>query len=239
MAKGSMDIAHLGSGLGEPQLRVPAAQVGRHVRTRDARLLDEIERLTRIDRAELARVANKHEPPDASKVGQRYQAFLVVVRDHRGFVEDQHPVAERFLRLSLKGGISRIFQQRRPALEQPSQGHRGDAGIALQQLHQGVLNREPDDLLAFLAEDLRHGLQNTALARACYALDGDCPVGRGENQARSPFLACVEVDTVIDGSDRLDPCACFIAVEKGSNCIPPGFDRGENAMLASERIARG
>ena len=88
-----MDIARLSSGLGETQLRVPAAQVGGHVCARDARLLDEIEGFARIDRAELARVANKNKPPDAGKVAQRHETFLVVVRDHRSFVEDQDPVA--------------------------------------------------------------------------------------------------------------------------------------------------
>lgn len=51
-------------------------------------------------------------------------------------------------------------------------------------------------------------------------------------------MATIEVDAVIDGSDGLDPCACLIASEKG-NSVPPGFDRGENAMLARERITRG
>ena len=81
-----MDVARLSSGLGETQLRVPAAQVGCHVCARDARLLDEIEGFARIDRTELARVANKNKPPDAGKVAQRHEAFLVVVRDHRSFV---------------------------------------------------------------------------------------------------------------------------------------------------------
>src|SRR3546814_20308031 len=49
----------------------------------------------------------------------------------------------------------------------------------------------------------------------------------------------MEIDAVIHGSDGLDTCACLIASEKGGHGVPPGFDRGENAMLARERITRG
>src|SRR3546814_4931605 len=76
--------------------------------------------------------------------------------------------------------------------------------------------------------------RSTALARTGDTLDGDCPVGRAEDQAGGRFLATIEFDAVIDGSDGLDPCACLIASEKGGHGVPPGFDRGENAMLRSE-----
>ena len=87
-----------------------------------------------------------------------------------------------------------MLQQRCPALEQARQSHRANTSVALQHLHQGVLDGEPDDLLALLTKDLRHGLQDTALTSTCYALDGDRPVGRGEDQPGSGFLSVIEVD---------------------------------------------
>src|SRR3546814_17021123 len=77
------------------------------------------------------------------------------------------------------------------------------------------------------------------ISDVCSSDLGDCPVGRTEDQAVGRFLATIEFDAVIDGSDGLDPFACLIASEKGGHGVPPGFDRGENAMLARERITRG
>src|SRR3546814_20649821 len=77
------------------------------------------------------------------------------------------------------------------------------------------------------------------ISDVCSSDLGDCPVGRAEDQAGGRFLATIEFDAVIDGSDGLDPCACLIASEKGGHGVPPGFDRGENAMLARERLTRG
>src|SRR3546814_5253626 len=66
------------------------------------------------------------------------------------------------------------------------------------------------------------------ISDVCSSDLGDCPVGRTEDQAVGRFLATIEFDAVIDGSDGLDPCACLIASEKGGHGVPPGFDRGEN-----------
>src|SRR3546814_18404188 len=77
------------------------------------------------------------------------------------------------------------------------------------------------------------------ISDVCSSDLGDCPVGRTEDQAVGRFLATIEFDAVIDGSDGLDPCACLIASEKGGHGVPPGFARGEHAMPARERITRG
>src|SRR3546814_15141607 len=107
----------------------------------------------------------------------------LAVRDHRGLIKDEDPVAQCGSRLVHQARIDRMLQQRCPALEQARQSHRANTSVALQHLHQSVLDGEPDDLLAILADDLRHGLYNTDLSRTGDTLDGHCPDGSAVAQA--------------------------------------------------------
>ena len=87
-------------------------------------------------------------------------------------------VSERAPSLTKQRGISRLVQKPAPLGEKAGDGHRTDASVALEHLDKRVLHREPQNLLALLAEQLGNRLHHAAFARPGYALDRYDPVTR-------------------------------------------------------------
>ena len=111
------------------------------------------------------------------KVCQPHKLFLVGIANHRCLVEQHDGAAHVGPR---PGETVRVgpFKEIAVLGEEPRDRHRGNTRIALEHLDQRVLHREPQHLLAFLAEQLGDRLHHAAFARPGYALDRYDPVTR-------------------------------------------------------------
>ena len=137
---------------------------------------------------------------NASKIGKADELFLVLVRDHRSLVEHQHMVLQRRLCLQTQHRVTRIVEQLVPATKEPGQRLRGYTGVAFEHLDERVLDREPDDRAALVAQHRGDGLQNTAFAGPCNSLDRDRSILGRQDQLRRPELTLVETEPL--------PCHC-------------------------------
>ena len=64
------------------QDRIAATQIGAHLRLRNSSLLQEVERLSRVDRTQLLAVAHKDKPLGTGAIGDTDDLLLVGIGDH-------------------------------------------------------------------------------------------------------------------------------------------------------------
>ena len=191
VAQRLLDAAALRGRLRVAQHAFTRAHIDIHRGGLDARALHDVEGLAGIDRAELLPVANAGEAAELEEVGEAHQRFLVAVADHRRLVEQHDRASHSGASLRERACVG-AAQQPLIAPEEARDGHRWNAGVALQHLHQRVLDGEPEHGSALLAQHVGEGLEDRALARARDALDRDDAIVRAEQQSPGVLLAPVQ-----------------------------------------------
>ena len=125
------------------------------------------------------------------------------------------------------------------ALQEPCYRHRWDPGIAFEHLDERILDGKSQHITAFFAQYVGNRLQNGALARTRYALNGDDAVVRAQDQSPCPFLAMVEGHAISEFGERLQPLASNIGGNNRRYPVPPFIDRIYYALLKSKRGRSG
>ena len=129
------------------------------------------------------------------------------------------------------------MQKPAPLGEKAGNGHRTDAGVALEHLDQRVLHREPQHLLAFLAEQLGDRLYHAGFSRPGYALDRYDPVTRRKDKARGILLSFVQRNSVVERGNCLNPFCGVRSIQDGQHRTASLVDIRENGAFKSKRLA--
>ena len=111
--------------------------------------------------------------------------------------------------------------------------------VAFEHLHERVLDREAEHLVAFFPQHIGDRFEHTRLPGPGYALHGHGPIARSQDKPGSAQLAFVQFEALIDesgcldagvgppfGEDRFDRALAFICP-------------GEDARLALDFLAAG
>src|SRR5690606_27188638 len=125
-------------------------------------LLHHVERLARIDRAELLAIADAGEPIELKKIGEPDELLLVGIADHRGLVEQYDGAAHGSPGFGEAHRIA-AFEEVAMAPKEARDRHRRDAGLALEHLDERVLDREAQHRPPFLAQNVGDRLEDRAL----------------------------------------------------------------------------